>query len=316
MRYIGCILLPKTKQHIDHQSVIFVLQLFPMTFLFRSLLVLTGMTTIWCQLPAQSWITSDYNGYRCAIMQVSDVSVKGDKVRFTCSLVNTGKEELRFDPGHPVREVVFTGDRSFQESELSQEQELIGQGLLRSGIRIKPGEILTGQKLVLDRQKDMTPLDHPVQSAPVASVGDAQAEEKTYSELAEDGCPDLVIDSLWVMGQKRNSLQLMIRLHNRGDGPAHLYTADRQDKGMGVSFYFGTSERISRGSMFIQGEHIDDGLNEAKGMLLPGQSLVKSVNLDMRRHTRFLTAVQCRVDTFQRVVECDETNNEFTYFLR
>ena len=71
------------------------------------------------------------------------------------------------------------------------------------------------------------------------------------------------------MGQKRNSLQLMIRLHNRGDGPAHLYTADRQDKGMGVSFYFGTSERISRGSMFIQGEHIDDGLNEAKGMLLP-----------------------------------------------
>ena len=40
------------------------------------------------------------------------------------------------------------------------------------------------------------------------------------------------------------------------------------------------------------------------------------MNLDMRRHTRFLTAVQCRVDTFQRVVECDETNNEFTYFLR
>lgn len=287
-----------------------------MTFLIRALIILAGMASLSGHLQAQSWLNSEYEGYRCAILQVSDVSVKGDKVRFTCSLANTGKKELNFHPEHPDGRVVFTGDRSFQESALAQEQELVGLGLLRSGIQIKPGEILTGQKVVLDRQTDSAPLVKRPEMVTAKTVGDAQHEDKTYAEIVEEGCPDLIIDSLWILGEKRNSMQLMIRLRNQGEGPAHLYTADRKDKGMGVSFYFGTTERISRGSMFVQGEHIDDGLNEEKGMLLPGQSIVKTVNLDTRRHTRFLTALQCRVDTFQRVVECDETNNEFTYFLR
>ena len=76
--------------------------------------------------------------------------------------------------------------------------------------------------------------------------------------------PDLVIDSLWVMGQKRNSLQLMIRLHNQGDGPAHLYTADRQDKGMGsVSALALPSASVGARCSF-RGTHIDDGLNGQK----------------------------------------------------
>ena len=111
-------------------------------------------------------------------------------------------------------------------------------------------------------------------------------------------------------------MSVAIRLVNRGDGPAKLYTADRADKGIGIGFYFGTSDHISRGSLFIQGEHIDDGLNASQGQLLPGESLIKEVKVDTRRHTRFLTALQCRLDTFQRVVECNETNNEFIYFLR
>lgn len=296
--------------------VIFVHQSLTMTVPFRVLMILAGMAGMTFPVQAQSWDAAEYKGSRCAILQVSDVSVQGDKVRFTCSLANTGKEVLVFNPDHPQSHVVFTGDRSFQQSALAAEQELVGLGLLRSGIQIKPGEIVTGRKMVLDRRKDGVPLKQSPQVNPSTSVGEARDDLRTYSEILEDGCPDLIVDSLWVVGEKRHSMQLMIRLRNQGDGPAQLYTADREDKGMGVSFYFGTSERISRGSLFIQGEHIDDGLNDEKGRLLPGRSIVKTINLDTRRHTRFLTAVQCRVDTFQRVVECDETNNEFTYFLR
>ncbi len=285
-------------------------------------------------LPAmvlgQSWDKSAYAGFRCAILQVSDVRVDDNGVRFSCSLANTGRETVRFEPDHRSGVVVFTADRSLEEAGLAAEQDLIALGMLRSGLTLKPGQMVTGKKFEFSRDLAALPATHAaapgppimpqededIHQTPKGNTGAAKDDFIPLIDPDREGCPDLVIDSLWILDERKNSMHVAIRMSNRGDGPATLYTADKQDKGMGVSFYFGTTDRISRGSLFIQGEHVDDGLASSDGQLLPGQSLVKEVKVNTRRHTRFLTALQCRLDTFQRVHECDESNNEFVHFLR
>lgn len=279
-------------------------------------------------LFAQSWDKADYNGYRCAIIRVQDVRVDDKKIRFTCSVANTGRETLRLEPVKQANAVLFTSDGSLDKTSLLDEQQLVALAILSSGLTLKPGEMASKKKFEIERNATLQAL--PPAQQPVfieGELSDSPSETPPHTGSTEgpfiplvdpdrQGCPDLVIDSLWVLDTRKNSMQVAVRLINQGDGPAKLYTADREDKGMGISFYFGSSEHISRGSLFIQGEHIDDGLNESQGQLLPGHSLIKEVKVDTRRHTRFLTALQCRLDTFQRVVECDETNNEFIYFLR
>ncbi len=279
-------------------------------------------------LGAQSWDKADYAGYRCAIIQVQDIRMDNKEIRFTCSLANTGREALQLEVDKLKQNVLFTSDGSLDKSLLKEERNLVVLAILNSGVNLKPGEMVNMKKFGINRDatfpaippsdiavaNDILPAVSPMEKTPHS--GEA---EETFIPLVDPdraGCPDLVIDTIWVLDTRKNSMLVSIRLVNRGDGPATLYTADKSDKGMGISFYFGTSDRISRGSLFIQGEHVAEGLDDSKGQLLPGNFLVKRVKVDTRRHTRFLTALQCRLDTFQRVVECDETNNEFIYFLR
>lgn len=278
---------------------------------------------------AQSWDKSDYAGYRCAILQFKDVHVDDQRIQFTCSLANTGRESLHFEQKASRAIIVFTADKSLGSAGLHDEMELIAQGLMTCGISLKPGEMMGAKKFEFSRSMStqppvtaLTPAEEPVKdvsetaTVPKGLTGEAKDDFIPLIDPAREGCPDLIIDSLWIVQEKRNSMHVAIRLRNQGDGSAPLYTADRADQGMGVSFYFGTTDRISRGSQFIQGVHIDGGLAASEGRLLPGASLVKEVKIDTRKHTRFLTALQCRVDTFQRVHECDESNNEFVHYLR
>ena len=302
----------------------------PVMPFFKQIFFFFALTWVFLPLEAeaQSWNKADYAGYRCAIMQVQDVRVDDRQIRFTCSLANTGRERLLLDKSRPALTVVFTSDGSLDNAALQGEQELVAMAILTSGIQLQPGEMASRKKFEIRRDFTLPIAVDPDQDdSAEEKVGGLSpdvpahtgATEKVFVPLIDPdraGCPDLVVDSLWVIATGRKSMQVAVRLANRGDGPATLYTADRQDKGMGISFYFGTSDRISRGSLFIQGEHVAEGLDGSHGELLPGESLIKEVKVDTRRHTRFLTALQCRLDTFQQIVECDETNNEFIHFLR
>lgn len=260
----------------------------------------------------QSWDPETYAGYRCGLLQVHDVSMDADGISFTATLANTGREVLDLAAEHRKADILITGDASLSASGLMKEKALVAKAILRSGLRLAPGEMRPDLKFRATASDPMPAQipDEPATGSPVEQM------PAVSEEPSADGCADLVIDSLWLVGEKRNQLKVAYRLCNRGDGAACLYTDDRQDQGTGVSFYFGTSDRITRGSLFVQGVHITSGLAATLGLLGPGQSVVCEVNVDMRRHTRFHTALQCRVDTFQRIQECDETNNEFVYFLR
>ncbi len=66
-----------------------------------ALLFLCVFSTFPFQASGQSWDKQDYSGYRCAILQIKDVRVDEQRIRFSCSLANTGRKTLHFQSESP-----------------------------------------------------------------------------------------------------------------------------------------------------------------------------------------------------------------------
>jgi hypothetical protein len=131
-----------------------------------------------------------------------------------------------------------------------------------------------------------------------------------------DGCPDLIVDTLMILDQSKSTWELNLVIRNKGTGPARLYDPSDKHAGFPVSFFTGNTPRISRSSRFVEGMLVQTGLADSDGILQAGKTLHYRTSLSRRGLPDYHHQIQVRLDNFQFVEECDETNNEYVLPFR
>jgi len=258
---------------------------------------------------AQVFDEAGYQGLRCGVVQIRDVRRQGEQLVFVCDLANTGREGLHFR-GEGARPVLFVFDGSLESAGLAERRDEIARLVLRSGLKLTPGAFLQGQKFTLPAAPGSAPADPPA-----LPPGDKVSGEETvfYPLGREEPCPDLVVDTLLLHRDKGHRLDITLRIRNQGDAPARIYVPapGKKYESMGVTFFLGNAPSISRSSLFIQGDHVRKGLDPSGGWLAPGATMDWPVRLRPAQRPAHLHTLQCQLDNYQFVMECDQTNNAY-----
>ncbi len=147
--------------------------------------------------------------------------------------------------------IVFTADRSLETAGLINEQTLIARALMSSGFSLKPGEMMNVKKFDFSRTmpasipEKTTVTDEPVAvdqammpTSPMGNTGEAKDDFIPLIDPEREGCPDLVIDSMWIVEERKNSMRVAFRMCNRGDGPAPLVYSGSSGQGDGCQLLF------------------------------------------------------------------------------
>lgn len=124
-------------------------------------------------------------------------------------------------------------------------------------------------------------------------------------------CSDLVFDTAYVSEYTDKTMLLHFVIKNVGTTAANLLgpSAKSVDDNVAVNVYFVSGEKFSRGAIYADGIFIRDGVETLDGVLQPGQVLVGSLEISLKNRTRFSPNLVFELDPFQRVDECDRTNN-------
>lgn len=139
---------------------------------------------------------------------------------------------------------------------------------------------------------------------------DLEAEVKDKDFLEEDICADLVMESVRIIKQSKNSVTLEYVVANYGNGSAALFgESKKDDDNVAIKAHLSKSRKLTRGSIPLKGSFISKGVKNKSGMLLPKQRVTNTMKLDVSKMTKFTPVLILSLDGFQDVQECDEMNN-------
>lgn len=156
-------------------------------------------------------------------------------------------------------------------------------------------ELATKKEVELPKDTIMPP---PVVVATASPVADSTA------------CPDLTIDAVRILETTPKYVKLEFIVFNKGNAPVNLWGATRKlEDNVAVQFYANGTPRLTRGSLIIDGIYIQDGLKETKGILAPNKGVKQVAKVATEKITRYNRVIILRIDGFDVVSECDETNN-------
>ena len=131
-------------------------------------------------------------------------------------------------------------------------------------------------------------------------------DEVMLVEEEEEGCSDLILEELSVIKKTKNSVQLAYTIRNIGQGRVFI-GAKKKEEGIAIRGHLSSSEHLSRGALTVGGDFLS--VNDEQATLSPGQSFSGSMKLPMYKLTKFTPYLILQIDPYQKVLECDETNN-------
>lgn len=128
--------------------------------------------------------------------------------------------------------------------------------------------------------------------------------------LDSNACPDLTIDAVRIIEATPKYIKLEFIVFNKGNAPVNLWGATRKlEDNVSVQFYVNGTPRLTKGSLIVDGIYIQDGLKETKGILAPNKGVKQIAKISTEKVTRYNRVIILRIDGFDIVSECDETNN-------
>lgn len=130
--------------------------------------------------------------------------------------------------------------------------------------------------------------------------------ETMPEEKEEEGCADLILEELSVLKKTKNSVQLAYTIRNIGQGRVFI-GAKKKEEGIAIRGHLSSSEHLSRGALTVGGDFL--AVDDSDAILSPGQSYSGSVKLPMYKLTKFTPYLILQIDPYQKILECDETNN-------
>jgi hypothetical protein len=251
-----------------------------------------------------------YQGYRIHIRDVVILKRKGNYIKISCVVYNTGREDVQLGNADKLKDkLVVNFDESFLQG---------------SDARFAPSieEHIVKKKLFIPAsgKKDLRKLNVKVPKSHTEENIVFTTERHHPADLRpNDLCGDLVLDTLFET--KRASKKyafITYRLRNAGKGAVSLI-GKKDDPFDNISFdaYFAGTPTLGRGARNAGHYFIDDkALVENKGILFPGEVYTGHLKVDTSQKTRYTSVLILFVDGVQQLVECDETNNKKHILLK
>lgn len=243
------------------------------------------------KLAAQAEIPI-YKGSRITLFDVKILQQNKNSIRLKCRAANTGRLPVRLDGKKPppAAALLVELDTFSVPTMLQGRENLIAKAMRRQKLHLAPGAIRENiyLKIPLRKRKDATP-------------------GKPGGKL----CADLVLDTAYVAEYTDKTMLLHFVIRNAGTISANLLgKSDKNvEDNVAVNVYFVSGTKLSRGAIYADGLFIRKGIETLDGTLQAGQALRGTLEISLKNRTRFSPNMVFELDPFQRVEECDRTNN-------
>ncbi len=235
-----------------------------------------------------------YKGLRISLFNVKILKQNKKTIQVLCQGANTGRLPIvTYGKNAASAAALLVELDSFSLPALLQGREqLLSDALRRQKLRLEPGEIRENIRLTIPLRKQQ---DHPL---PADKIGG-------------NLCPDLIFDTAFVAQYNDKTMLLRFAVRNAGTAAANLLGDSGRSAAdnVAVNVYFVSGAKLSRGAIYADGVFIREGVETLDGILLPGQVLYGALEISLKNRSRFSPNLVFELDPFQRVNECDRTNN-------
>ncbi len=274
-----------------------------------------------------------YTGYRVYLADLEVLQQTDKMVRIAFRTVNTGRQDLEFgqEDSQDMQKMVVRFDPVFENGKMQPHLSDIIASLKRQEFAVIAGKISPPQQMEVlltagnsgaappssEIISETTTPSLPVTGNNPVSSNEQKDIEATTTEIPDESlyfdpetCPDLRIESLRVLKQKRNYVIIEYTIKNNGKGPANIEgTSKSEDDNIAVKAFMTSSSKLNKGALVLGGSVVGNRSKNA-GPLLPGESHTTKIRLDTNTMTKFTPVIVLELDTFGQVRECDETNNK------
>ncbi|HRI58734.1 MAG TPA: hypothetical protein PK228_03400 [Saprospiraceae bacterium] len=237
-----------------------------------------------------------YKGLRISLFDVSIKKQKPESLSLKVSVANTGRMPVSIGKKNeaPPENLVIELDTVNLPFVLQGREALLTEAVRKEKLSLQPGEI----------QKDLF-LEVKL-SAPPDTVAAPPAGVPPAGQI----CPDLALDTAFILQYTEKSMSLRFIIRNNGNAPAHLLgNGDQTEDNLALNVYFSTGTRLTRGAILAGGVFIQKGRETLDGLLLPGQQLQGDIEIDLSKRTQFAPNLVFELDPFQSVGDCNRANN-------
>ncbi len=237
-----------------------------------------------------------YKGLRISLFAFETTKQAPKSITLRCSVANSGRYAVAYGkndaPPHPT--LVVELDTQAIPTLLRGREYLLSEAVKKEKINLKPGAVRSKLELKINLQTTTT----DTTTSPPAL------------QNPQDGCPDLVFDTVFVSRYTDKMMTVQYVLRNQGNQAAQILGPTKsRDDNMAVNVYFSGGLRLTRGAILANGEFVREGRETLDGLLLPGQQLHGYLDISLKNRTRFSPNLVLELDPFQSVPECDRTNN-------
>ncbi|MEI6409569.1 MAG: hypothetical protein WCR52_09315 [Bacteroidota bacterium] len=234
-----------------------------------------------------------YTGLRVAVLNI-EIKKTDDAagLGIRCDVANTGRQPLHIGKGkvNVPQNLVFEFDSVALPIILRGREALLREAVLQAGFNLAPGAMRQNISLII-----------PIKPA------DFQNNTNINNGNL---CPDLVVDTIYLVKYTAKSILLHYIIRNKGQAPAALLgTPGHHNSNLNLRVYFVSGLKLTRGAIEAGSVQIRKGVETLDGVLLPGQVLQGEATISLKLRTRFSPNLLLEIDPFQSIQECDRTNN-------
>lgn len=238
-------------------------------------------------LPLLLWVSlshaivaqsTPYNGLRIALFDVQLLQIKGKSVKLKCRVANTGRLEAGSKKN--AAQTIVELDTSSLPPLLWGHETAIAGAALNHIPKLNPGEL-----------SDPIWLDLNIPGP---------------TSIPLNGCPDLVIDSIYLVNYSDAAITLRYIVSNAGSTAVEVAGKTMQ---LGVNVYFISGNKLTRGAIPAGVTSIQTGRETITGWLNAGQRLQGEMTIDLKNRTKFARNLLLELAPPPDLTECDRTNN-------
>jgi len=244
-------------------------------------------------------ISTDYTGSRITLVNIEASEEKGDLIKVTGTLINTGRNKVTL-PNKGTSNLVINFEEALQEKGLGYLAKKMIYALRKQKLSLEPGQ-LKGEITFMIKQEPGEELSLPAEEL-VAKGQDVG--------IGIDACPDLKIDTFFVSKRTKKYAEISFKIVNVGDAPAAMFGETKAvEDNVAIRAYASGTAKLSRGDLIMGGAYIESGIKDENGLLQPQESFAGAFRVNIRKKTRHMPYIIISIDDYQNLWECDEGNN-------
>ncbi len=257
---------------------------YPMNFYYSNILALFSFLFLLQKPLAQP----PYTGSRLALFDVEILQQKPQNLALRCRMANTGRQTL--GTKKTAAEMVVEFDTIGLPSLLRGHEADLAEAARSNCPKLKPGEI----------------------SEPIWLNVRLKSRENESQPLA-GACAEMVFDTAFVETWGERTMRIRYLLKNTGNAPAHFFSKNAEPL---VNVYFVSGAKLTRGAIPAGNTSIRKGRETLDGVLLPGQVMEGTVEINLKDRSKFSPNIALEFDPAQAVDECGRTGNIWVLKLR